>query len=509
MSRSEEKKIDNGFSYKEEGWIYISVHGKPKERGYAYGYLCAKEFKDIQKMLNYLVYESYGYTWEEMVSRINKDFKTMTKTDFPEIYEEMEGIAEGCVANGCKTTLDEIIAWNFYMSMSYWLSSFSDTKSGKEGGAKDKCSAFIATGKSWTKDGQIVVAHNSFCDFVDGQYMNIVLDLNPEKGYRFIMQTSACWVWSGSDFWVSTAGIIGTETTIGGFQPYEKNYPIGYRIRKAMQYGKTLDDYVEILKEGNSGDYANSWLLGDINSGEIMRIELGLKYVNVERTKDGFFIGFNAPYDPKIRNFECNNSGFYDIRRHQGARKVRLADLMDKHKGKIDINIAKEIIADHYDVYLKKEENPCSRTVCSHYELDAREYMSQESRPKPFDPHGAVDGLVCDSDIAKKMGFVGRWGSSCGIAFNKEQFCKEHRQYENFCPYLRDRPTQQWTEFFIHDSESTDKVDKSEHSEHSDHSDHSDHSEHSDNSDTIKKGGHKSLKRRLTKRGKKSIKRKY
>jgi hypothetical protein len=30
---------------------------------------------------------------------------------------------------------------------------------------------------------------------------------------------------------------------------------------------------------------------------------------------------------------------------------------MDTHKGKINIAVAKEIIADHYDVYLKKEDS--------------------------------------------------------------------------------------------------------------------------------------------------------
>lgn len=443
-------KIKNGYSFKKNGWTYISIYGKPKERGYAYGYFSAKEFKEIQKMLNFFMYESYGYNWDHFIKEINKSFKHMTKTDFTEIYEEMEGIAEGCTANGCKTDVDEIIAWNFYMSIPYWFSIKSDTRGAKEGGsginAHDKCSAFIGVGE-WTEDGKIVVAHNSFTDYIDGQFSNVILDLNPEKGYRFIMQTSPCWVWSGTDFFVTAAGIIGTETTIGGFMSYEKNYPIGYRIRKAMQYGKTLDEYVDILVDGNSGDYANSWLLGDTNNNEIMRIELGLKYQNIERTKNGYFIGFNAPTDPRIRNIEVNNSGYYDIRRHQGARRVRLTELMDKYKGKLNIEVAQKIISDHYDVYLLKDDNPCSRTVCSHYDIDAREYMSQADRPKPFAPHGAVDGIVCDTNLAKNMSFIARFGSSCGIAFDKKEFCKKHIQYENFCPYLRDRPSEPWTEF--------------------------------------------------------------
>lgn len=449
-------KIKNGLSYQKNGWKYVSIKGKPKERGYAYGYLCADDFKDIQKTLRFLMLESYGMDWDYFIQEIADDFKEMTQRDFTELYEEMEGIVEGCNANGCKTDIDEMIAWNFYCSIPYWYSTRSESRGGKEGGAPDKCSAFMAVG-DWTEDGKIVCAHNSFADFIDGQYSNVILDLDPAEGHRFIMQTSPCWIWSGTDFFVTAKGIIGTETTIGGFIPYEKRFPIGYRIRKAMQYGNTLDEYCKILLHENSGDYANSWLFGDTNTNEILRIELGLKYHNIERTKNGFFIGFNAPYDERIRNLEVENSGFYDIRRHQGARLVRLGDLMDEHKGKINIDIAKKIISDHYDVYLLKDNNPCARTVCSHYDLDAREYMSDPSRPKPFAPHGAVDGIVCDTNLAKKMSFIGRFGNSCGIPFIKDEFCKKHRQYYKFCPYLKDRPSVPWTEFTVDNSKSKGK----------------------------------------------------
>jgi len=441
-------KIKNGLSYEKNGWKYISIRGAPRERGYAYGYLCASDFKEIQKMLSFYMMEAYGLTWDFFVKNINDDFKEMTKNEFNELYEEMMGISDGCNANGCKTSIDEIIAWNFYMSIPYWYSLKSDSRHGKEGGAPDRCSAIIAVG-DWTEDGKIVVAHNSFTDFIDGQYSNIVLDLHPNEGHRFIMQTSPCWIWSGTDFYINSKGIICTETTIGGFFPYEQKIPIGYRIRKAIQYGNNLDECCKYLLEGNSGDYANSWLFGDTNTNEILRIELGLKYHNIERTKNGFFIGFNATYDERIRNLEVVNSGFYDIRRHQGARMVRLGDLIDQHKGKINIEIAKQIISDHYDVYLLKDNNPCSRTVCSHYDLDSREYMSQSDRPKPFSPHGTVDGKVTDTNLAKKMTFIGRFGNSCGIPFMKNEFCKKHRQYEKFCPYLKDRPSEEWTEFTI------------------------------------------------------------
>ena len=117
-------------------------------------------------------------------------------------------------------------------------------------------------------------------------------------------------------------------------------------------------------------------------------------------------------------------------------------------KEKLNVKLAQELIADHYDVYLNKE-NPCSRTCCAHYELDAREYMSDPSRPKPYQPRGALDGNVCDTTMAKAMSFSLRWGNSCGTPFDKNKFCDEHREWAYLRDYLEDRPQQPWTVFSI------------------------------------------------------------
>jgi hypothetical protein len=179
-----------------------------------------------------------------------------------------------------------------------------------------------------------------------------------------------------------------------------------------------------------------------------MRIELGRTYVNIERTLNGYFIGFNATYDPRIRNLECSNTGFNDIRRHQGARRVRLTQLMDKYKGEIDLEIGKKIMSDHYDVYLKKI-NPSSRSVCSHYNLDAREYMSDPSRPLPYQPRGACDGNLITTKLAKDMSFCLKFGSSCNIPFSNEEFFKEHIEWSQYKDYIVSRPNEPWTIFGI------------------------------------------------------------
>ena len=477
MSSTSFKKIKNGYRTEKNGWIYISIKGNPKERGYANGYLLAPELKEIFKMLDFNFMKDSGYSREFISEIINELYGPQIKAHYPEYYEEMEGVQEGAKANNTNLSLADIIMWNCYVSIDYLMGSLpeliqqneklnkkygdmfkgksSGSQSSSEGGgssgtrsgASDHCTAFMAVG-SYTKDGKIVCGHNSFDNFIDGQYARVMLDIRPTKGHRILMQTSPGWISSGTDYYVTSGGFICTETTIGGFNKFRLKDPICCRIRKAMQYSNTLDDCLKYIKENNGGDYANSWLIGDTNTNTIMRIELGLDYINVEKKKEGYFIGFNATDDPRIRNLECSNHGYYDIRRHQGARRVRLTQLMDKYKGKIDVKIGEDILGDHYDVYLNKI-NPCSRTCCSHYELDDRAFMSQADRPKPYQPRGALDGVVCDTALAKKMSLMARWGSSCGMPFDKTEYCNKNIQWKDQEPYLHDRKGQPWTEFSV------------------------------------------------------------
>ena len=468
-------KIKNGFKYEKNGWTYISIKGNPEDRGFAHGYLLANEIQRAIKTMKFSLYDEHGLDMEFFILLSNYIFKKTIETEYPEIFEELNGIVAGSNKKGIKLHIDELILWNNYAAIGYALPKINEfldkmphlkdkynklmkhvSVTGQlEGGAKDRCSAFMAIG-NYTSDGKICCAHNSFDNYIDGQEFYCIIDIKPDKGNRILYQAAPGYISSQTDFFVTSNGFIGTETTIGGFHMYEHKHPITCRIRTCMQYAKSLDEYVDILKKNNSGDYANSWLIADTKRNEIMRIELGLNFVNVEKKKNGYFIGFNAPYDPQIRNLECSNSGFDDIRRHQGARKVRLEQLMEQYKGKLNVDIAREIIADHYDVYLNKI-NMSSRTCCSHYDLDDRAYMSQADRPLPYQPRGAVDGVVCDTNMAKHMSIYARWGASCGTAFDVKDFVSRNAQWKRYEKYLRDRPSQPWTVFKSEDKILHDK----------------------------------------------------
>lgn len=291
-------RYGNAYRLDQNGWIFVHIEGDPYERGFQHGYLVAPEISDILRSLKYLTYWNTGKEWRFFVDAATRLFVRRMDEEF---LDEIKGIAAGARSAGVEVSWQEILAWNGYEELvDYWWPNEKEGKFASTNRAeKDHCSAFVAAGSA-TRDRKIVMAHNSWDDFEFGQFFNVILDINPADGHRIFMQSVPGYIDSFSDFFVTDAGIMGTETTIGGFGLYDPNeVPEFLRIRKAMQYADNLDQLVEIMKKKNNGGYANSWLLADLNSGEIMRFELGLKYYSVERKTDGYFIGFNAPPGPQ------------------------------------------------------------------------------------------------------------------------------------------------------------------------------------------------------------------
>ncbi|MHB8896582.1 MAG: C45 family autoproteolytic acyltransferase/hydrolase [Candidatus Geothermincolia bacterium] len=434
-------RYGKGYRFDSNGWIYVHIEGGPYERGFQNGRLVARELAEIKKTLQHIMLDDTGQNWDYFVKAAERLY-TQNKDD--EYLEEIKGIAAGAQSGGTNITWQEVLEWNANMELTgYWYpgvlsGSYSD------GVDNTHCSAFIATG-SYTKDGKVVMAHCNWDHFVTGQFSNVILDIKPTSGHRMIMQSFPGYIASMTDYFATDAGIMGTETTIGSYSSFDPT-KMGefYRMRKATQYANNIDEWVGYMQQSNNGGYANSWLLADAVTGEIMRFEQGLKYQSVERSKDGYYVGFNSATDPRIRNLECNGDpSYYDIRTASGARRVRLNQLMKQYKGTIDTEVAKAVLSDHYDVYLNKE-NPCSRTVEGVYWKDPFQYWQAR---RPFSPQGCVDGKVMDSGMAKNMTFTARWGSSSGMPFDASAFSKAHPQWTNVAGYLKDRPTQPWTRF--------------------------------------------------------------
>ena len=439
LSTEQNTWLSKANRHEKNGWIYLHIEGKPEERGFQHGYLLAKEIKEALRQMSAVWHYQTALDWKWMVDRSARMFNPYIDA---ENMEEMEGIVEGMKAAGELTTRDEIVAYNGSTEfMQYWFPLVKDTISpNSPNPKKESCSSFIATG-SMTTDGGIVLGHNTMSSFYYPD-CNVVMDVLPEKGHRILMQSVAGLIHSETDFFITSAGLVGSETTIGGFFPFdEKGIPEFARMRHATQYASTIDEWCKIMKEGNNGGYANAWLIGDINTNEIARLELGLKYIGFEKKKDGFFVGSNVAEDLKILRFETRTSET-NIKLSSVARRVRWKQLMKENAGKIDLELGKKLEADHYDTYLNSE-TPDMRTLCSHPDLDSDVFGADI----PYSPWGTIDGKIVDSKMAKQMSFVARWGSACGIPFYAKSFLEKHQQFDWMDGLIKDRPTQPWTSF--------------------------------------------------------------
>jgi hypothetical protein len=311
--------------------------------------------------------------------------------------------------------------------------------------APGKCSAFIATGSA-TKDGKIVIAHSNWSSYAEGERWSYVFDVVPASGQHFFMDGAAGIITSQDDFGVNASGLMITETTLPQINVFDpKGIPEFERSRKAMQYATSIDEYAAIMRKGNNGGYANSWMIGDRKTNEIAYLELGLHHTPLTKKKDGYFVSSNFAADPAL--IKDDTSGFdpTNMSSSMNARHKTAEAFMKAHYGKLDTTLAETYLGDHYDSFDKKIE-PGDRSLCGHVDLAA------QGEPvwglPAYASMGAVTGKVMDSEMAAKLSFIGRAGHPCGEDFLAAPYLAAHTEFAWEQPILHDMKAGPWTTFY-------------------------------------------------------------
>lgn len=412
------ERLKGSFRNDVAGWVYVHLEGKPRDIGYQYGTLMAKEIDDAHRALKTEVRGPKGEGWEW--------YRAAAKTVFwdkvdAEYQQEMIGQAEGLQAKGFKYDEWDVLAYNAHIELEgYYIPYLNAKETGTAmvSGAKESCSAFVATGSA-TKDGKAILGHNLWWGYLMGQRANAMIDIKPLNGERVMFDAFCGMMHSGTDFAVNSAGIFLCETTIGGFAGFDpKGIPEFVRMRKAIQYGKSLEDVAKIFKKGNNGGYANTWLMADAKTNEIGRLELGLKNVIFSTTTDGYYVGANFPEDPKLIKEEVPGGWNADPKRNGSERRrVRWCSLLDASKGQVDAEKGKQFLADTYDQVL-------DRKGASGSTLNGK---------TPF--NGATNTKVITSDLASQFKVWARMGFSDG---------SEMKFPNRSNPLLRDIVAQPW-----------------------------------------------------------------
>jgi len=423
------------------GWTVVRLSGPPRQIGYQHGYLLAAEIADLERVFQLELTHESGKDWRFFREAAKNVMWPHIETEY---REEMQGIAEGAVAGGQNLDIWDIVAMNAAEEWSYFVGQYDRDHriaSPATVTAPDHCSAFVATG-SYTRDGKVVIAHNNWTGYMDGERWTMVFDMRPAKGYHLVMDGLPGLIHSGDDFGINAAGLVITETTITGFSGYDFNgIPEFVRARKALQYSASIDDAARIFIDGNNGGYANDWLIADTRRNEIASLELGLKHVTLERKKDGYFVGSNFPVDPKLAaeetTFDLKDSGL-----SANARHKRWEQLMQENKGRIDVAAAQRFLADHFDSYTGHNE-PSERTLCGHVDLSPRGMGAWQP---PYGTAGAVQNKATDATMAARLAFTAAAGHACGHDFLAGEHLAAHPELGWQKPALGDMRSYPWTE---------------------------------------------------------------
>ncbi len=436
-------RLQGAYKFHQDGWTYVHLQGTPSQIGFQHGYLLAREIEDNVHVYAVEAVHLDKRPWE-FFRQAGKN--VLWPNLDPEYQQELKGIAAGLKAQGPKLDLWDVVALNGDQELTGYYLPMIDAKQGKPAPraavAPGKCSAFIATGSA-TRDGKIVIAHSNWSPYAEGERWTVAFDIVPQHGYRIFMDGSPGIITSQDDFGVNASGLMITETTL----PMAKGFDVHGiaefdRSRKAMQYASSIAQYAAIMRKGNNGGYANSWLVGDRKTGEIGYLELGLRHTPLTVKKDGYFVSANFSQDPLVIRDDTPGFDPNNPQSSMNARHARALQFMKQYYGKLDTKLAEAYLSDHLDVF-EDRIDPGVRSMCGHEETSAR--GEPVWGDPPFNPGGAVTGKVMDSDLAARMSFIGRAGHPCGEDFLAAPFFKAHPQFDWEKPILHDMKAGPWT----------------------------------------------------------------
>ena len=284
------------------------------------------------------------------------------------------------------------------------------------------------------------MGHTTWWPYLLGNGWNLLLHVKPTRGNEVLMQSIPGFIFSGSDWYMNSAGLMVCETTIAGVYTFRpEGTPTFVRAREAMQQCSDIDSWCGRMLKDNNGGLANSWLIGDATSNEIALLELGTFNHELQRTRDGWYVGCNMAFSDGVRGeTEFNYSD------EQSSPKTRYERWMQlsSSRTKIDVEAAKSYLSDHHDLSLGRD-SPSRGSLCGHVEMDER--GAPELEWGAFYPGGSFDAKITSTSLAKEGAMWARWGKPCGASFDSKSFLKGHPEYSWQEPLLAEIKAHDWT----------------------------------------------------------------
>jgi hypothetical protein len=361
--------------YPRAGWNVVHVEGKPADRGMQHGKLLAPEIAAyVRAVASFYEPTSPKIVWKQIRSLTNAIF---LRSFSPEQLAEMQGIADGASAAGARfdnrpIDLIDIVALNSSNELESLDSALDATPTGLEGihatetptasipaskrpsPKRQHCSAFAAVGSA-TKDGKIVFGHITMFDLYPANFYNIWLDVQPQEGHHFMMQTFPGGIHSGMDYIINDAGIAISETTLDQTRFNPQGRSLASRSRQASQYADSIEQAAKILSDNGNGLSTSEWILADLKRNEIALLTLGTNEYHLYRSSKnewiagatGFYWSDNNNKDQLVRletfpSIEDRPSALATF--VPSKRDTIWLQMYDQYKGEIDLNFARRVL---------------------------------------------------------------------------------------------------------------------------------------------------------------------
>ncbi|OLQ93800.1 hypothetical protein BIY21_10805 [Vibrio ponticus] len=430
----------NSASLREQQGIKIvRLAGTHYEMGYQHGYLLAEP---ISVMLNQtmpaavaVIAKTLHSSWEDAWQKYLSGAAVAEKFVPDCLLSEMQGIADGATAAGYPTTLEQIRTWNtmydqwcIYAHPHFWNVDDPETKGqfhehgpGTRILAGAGCSSFSAWGKQVGGNGSMIFCKNEDNLNLPGQlehrYMFVCA---PKEGIAHLYLAFPGMV--GFDGGFNAKGISVMTQYDASIHETMAGYGLGVLTRLALLNGHDLSSALEEFRS-NPRRTGIAYHCADAKNKQAAVIECSAK-VTTERYPlmnteslwqanhsicyPGYmgYSGYNYVQDQQlvyelddvssVGDYLTSLKAPYNFVVPAPSRFERYDQLLHQHYGKIDLEIAKEIMCDRYDPYTRQERAANSPSYTNNILATISAYYPEEKFSAPYgDFYAGVANLWC------------------------------------------------------------------------------------------------------------------
>ena len=222
--------------------------GSPFEIGFTHGRAVSSEVHNNVSTYTAFFKETAQITWEQARERASRQFIPTLESSYPEILEEMEGIAQGA---GAGLTLNDILTLNVRSEIA--LTNYADG-----------CTSLSQQGES----GRLFIAQN--WDWLEELHKGLAfLHIKPMNSDLEIHFLAEAGIVGKAGMNSKGFGLAANALRSGAYN--KEAFPVHVMTRRLLQYATSLDSAIAIIENFGLASTTN-YMLGD-STGKHVDIE--------------------------------------------------------------------------------------------------------------------------------------------------------------------------------------------------------------------------------------------